>query len=51
MLMGVEISFRYFYASAVRTRMLKKGTGTLPPDCWREPYGEPIEGFIPLGPL
>ena len=24
---------------------------TLPHDCWREPYGEPIEGFIPLGPL
>ena len=24
---------------------------TLPPDCWKEPLGEPLEVFIPLDPL
>ena len=24
---------------------------TLPPDCWKEPYGEPLEVIIPLDPL
>ena len=24
---------------------------TLPPDCWKEPEGEPVHVFIPLDPL